>query len=106
VTEEALARTNQTPQPPPLTLPAELELGGVVNHQYLLQLGRPPRCLADMRAENPLGRHFLIAEEAIGPLQSGVIQRFGKTLSRILSQPLSEGTETPIQSAVTQLGVV
>ena len=101
VAEEALrGGLDQPAEPLPLGLPTELELGRVVGNNHPRLRRSAPRCLAEVRSQDGLGRHLLIAEKPIGGLQLGVIQRLWKALARALRKTRRQQPKAPIQAGI------
>jgi hypothetical protein len=73
VAEEPLARPEEPPEPGALLLPAELELGGVMDHEHPLVLLRASGALPQVWREDRLWRHAAIAEEPVRSLKLCVV---------------------------------
>src|SRR6185503_6412357 len=106
VAEEALGgRLDQMAKAAPLLLATEFELRRVVRDDNPRQLCRPPTRLAEVRRKNRVRRHLVVAEEAVGGLQLGVIQRLREALRGSFGKAVHQKSQAPIEALVAEIGV-
>src|SRR4029453_14056004 len=106
VPEEPLrAWPNQVAETASLLLASELELRRVVRHDDPGQRPRSPRRLAEGRSQDRLRRALVVAEEAVGGFQLGVVQRLREALCGALGETIHQETQAPIQALVAEVGV-
>jgi hypothetical protein len=106
VAEEPLrARADQVAKTASLLLASELELRRVVRHDNPGKLARSAGRLAEVRSQDRVQRDLLVADEPVGGLEFGVIQRLREALCGAFGEAIHQESKAPIQALVAEIGV-
>ena len=104
VTEEALARTNQSAEPFTFGFAAELEFRRVVDDQHVAVCARPPHRLSEVRGQDRVGRNLGVSEEPVRALELSLVERFRKALARAIGEDIDQQRQALGQADIAQVG--